>query len=50
VFPVRYELNLYVLCKIKVGRLCGLVVRVSGYRTEMYCASCEIRTEFIYGM
>jgi hypothetical protein len=27
--------------------LCGLVVRVPGYRTEMYCASCEVRTEFI---
>jgi hypothetical protein len=24
------------------------VVRVSGYTTEMYCASCEVRTEFIY--
>jgi hypothetical protein len=31
-------------------RLCGLVVRVLGYRTEMYCASCEVRTEFIYVM
>jgi hypothetical protein len=28
-------------------RLCGLVVRVPGYITEMYCVSCEIRTEFI---
>jgi hypothetical protein len=27
--------------------LCGLVVRVRGYRTEMYCATCEVRTEFI---
>jgi hypothetical protein len=27
---------------------CGLVVRVLGYRTEMHCASCEVRTEFIY--
>jgi hypothetical protein len=27
-----------------------LVVRVPGYRTEMYCASCEVRTEFIYVM
>jgi hypothetical protein len=25
----------------------GLVVRVPGYRTEMYCVSCEVRTEFI---
>jgi hypothetical protein len=27
---------------------CGLVVRVPGYRMEMYCASCEVRTQFIY--
>jgi hypothetical protein len=34
------------------GRLCDLVVRVPGYRTEMYeyCISCEVRTEFIYVM
>jgi hypothetical protein len=50
VIPVRYELNLYMLCKKKVDRLCGLVVRVPGYITEMYCASCEVRTEFIYVM
>jgi hypothetical protein len=31
-------------------RLCVLVVRVSGYTTEKYCASCEVRTEFIYVM
>jgi hypothetical protein len=24
------------------------MVRVPGYITEMYCASCEVRTEFIY--
>jgi hypothetical protein len=29
-------------------RLCGLAVRVLGYRREMYCVSCEVRTEFIY--
>jgi hypothetical protein len=23
------------------------VVRVPGYRTEMYCVSCEVQTEFI---
>jgi hypothetical protein len=34
----------------KVDRLCGLVVRVPGYTTEMYCASCDVRTEFIYVM
>jgi hypothetical protein len=28
-------------------RLCGLVVRVHCYTTEMYCASCKVRTEFI---
>jgi hypothetical protein len=26
------------------------VVRVPGYRTDMYCVSCEVRTEFIYAM
>jgi hypothetical protein len=46
VLPVRYELNLYV----EVGRLCSLGVRVPGYTTEMYCASCEVRSEFIYVM
>jgi hypothetical protein len=25
-------------------------IGVSGYTTEMYCASCEVRTEFIYVM
>jgi hypothetical protein len=34
----------------KVDRLYGLVVRVPGYRTEMYCIFCEVRTEFIYVM
>jgi hypothetical protein len=32
VLPVRYELNLYMLKK--VDRLCGLVVRVPGYRSS----------------
>jgi hypothetical protein len=27
-------------------RLCGLPVRVPGNIMEMYCASCEVRTEF----
>jgi hypothetical protein len=45
VFHVRYELNLYVMYK-KVDRLYFLVVRVPGYRTEMYCVSCDVRTEF----
>jgi hypothetical protein len=48
-FPVRYELNFYVMKK-KLDRLCGLVVRVPGYTTEMYCDSCEVRTEFTYVM
>jgi hypothetical protein len=33
-----------------MDRLCGLVVRVPGYTTEIYCDSCEVRTEFIYVM
>jgi hypothetical protein len=24
------------------GRLCGLVVRVPEYGTEMYCVSCQV--------
>jgi hypothetical protein len=36
--------------KLTVDHLCGLVVRVPGYRTEMCCASCKVRTEFIYVM
>jgi hypothetical protein len=47
VLPVRYKLNLYVMQK-KVDRLCGLVVRVPGYTTEMYCISFEVRAELIY--
>jgi hypothetical protein len=31
-------------------RICGLVARAPGYWTEIYCASCEVRTEFIYVM
>jgi hypothetical protein len=38
------------LCIFLFDRLCGLVVRVPGYTTEMYCASCEVRTEFKYVM
>jgi hypothetical protein len=30
-----------------VDHLCGLVIRVPGYTTELYCDSCEVRTEFI---
>jgi hypothetical protein len=33
-----------------MDRLCGLVVRVPGYTTEMYSVSCEERTELIYVM
>jgi hypothetical protein len=43
---VRTEF-IYVMYK-KVDPVCGLVVRVPGYRTEMYHVSCEARTEFMY--
>jgi hypothetical protein len=36
--------------ELEKDHLCGLVVRVPGYRMEMYCVSCEVRTEFIYVM
>jgi hypothetical protein len=35
-------------CTSDCDRLCSLVVRVPGYRTDMYCVPCEVRTEFIY--
>jgi hypothetical protein len=34
--------------KRKFVPVCGLVVRIPGYRTEMYCVSCEVRTDFLY--
>jgi hypothetical protein len=34
----------------ELDRLCGLVVRVPGYTMELYCGSCDVRTEFIYVM
>jgi hypothetical protein len=40
----------FLLRLLHEDRLCSLVVRVPGYRTEMYCVSCQIRTEFIYVM
>jgi hypothetical protein len=36
------------MTKYTYDRLSGLAVRVPGYTTEMYCVSCEVRTEFIY--
>jgi hypothetical protein len=41
---------IYTLCSQARDRLCDLVVRVPGYITQMYCVSCELRTEFIYVM
>jgi hypothetical protein len=40
--------NILVCNILQYTRLCGLVVRVPGCITEMYCVSCEARTEFIY--
>jgi hypothetical protein len=31
-------------------RFCGLIIRVPGFRTEMYCDYCEVWTEFMYVM
>jgi hypothetical protein len=39
--------NIYLPNPSSRDRLCGLLIRVPGYRTEMYCASCEVRTEFM---
>jgi hypothetical protein len=40
----------FAIVLIDFDRLCGLVVRVPDYRTEMYCASCEVRIDFVYVM
>jgi hypothetical protein len=40
----------YLYYYVRRDHLCGLVVRVPGYRNDMYCVSCEVRTEFIYVM
>jgi hypothetical protein len=33
-----------------IDRFCCLVVRVHGYRTELYCVYCEVRNEFMHVM
>jgi hypothetical protein len=49
-FTKWYHLQSRIIIIVIVISLCGLMVRVPGYRAEMYCASCEVRTEFIYAM
>jgi hypothetical protein len=44
---LQSEVEYETACNVP-DRLCGLVVRIPGCRTEMYCASCEVRTEFMY--
>jgi hypothetical protein len=48
--PPNWTLLNFLLVWDDHDRLCGLVVRVPGCRTEMYCVSCEVRTEFMYFM
>jgi ribosomal protein S26 len=48
--PSRQAHHTSVHAEVFQDRLCGLVVRVPRYITEMYCVSCEVRTEFIYVM
>jgi hypothetical protein len=45
----KISFALKVFCVLN-DRLCGLVARVPGYRMEMCCDSCEVRTEFMYVM
>jgi hypothetical protein len=33
------------MLSVTLDRVCGLVVRVPGYITEMYCASCEVKVK-----
>jgi hypothetical protein len=49
-FLAKYKLAVYKYYDENDARLCCLVARVCGYTTEMYCVSCEVRTEFIYVM
>jgi hypothetical protein len=44
VFPVRYELNLFVIWK-KVDHLCDLLARVPGYRSKSL-GSMPLRYQF----
>jgi hypothetical protein len=46
--PSNNELTFVFLCQL-MGKL-SVSVRVLCYRTELYCVSCEVRTEFIYVM
>jgi hypothetical protein len=39
---------IFSLPNVLFDRFCGLLVRVPGYRADLYCVSCEVRTEFIY--
>jgi hypothetical protein len=49
---IRYDALVYIVTQLSFGyeRFRSLVVRVPGYTTEMYCASCEVRTELMYVM
>jgi hypothetical protein len=48
VLMIRVHLTLTNVLCVCVGGFCSLVVGVPDYTTEMYCAPCEVRTEFIY--
>jgi hypothetical protein len=45
--PIIIIIIIIIFIIIINDRLSGLVVRVPGYRADMYCDSCEVRTEFI---
>jgi hypothetical protein len=40
----------FIVLRTKMDRLCSLVVRVSGYETQMCYVSCEVRAELMYLM
>jgi hypothetical protein len=48
--PVTDLILPFIYTDMQLNRLYGLVVRVPGFTTEMYCVSCEVRTEFMYVM
>jgi hypothetical protein len=53
VFPVRYELNVYILfmCSVWFSQQTATVslnsINRLGFVAEMQCVSCEVRTGFL---
>jgi hypothetical protein len=42
------QFNKETLQELNIDLLCGIIGRVPGHRTEMYCVSYEVQTQFVY--